>query len=359
MQRALPLLVVALAACGPDAAMLADAQDIDADDGLATTEGELTSSSRTQRWFPMHEGNTWTFESSAGGARTLKLSSVGNGLAELSGLLSTPVWIGVSPSSANTLMQWDSASRSWRAWLRFGFASTTWNVGTEACTGARLRRSATGAITTTSAGAFGDTRTLSIEQVPSKTALCAPPALSELTFAADVGLVAFRTGRGERFTLTSATVNGTRVSGAGGLTSTVTLDAADYTNVPNTVRCITAPCPSNEVTAVAKVAFTVTNGTGTALTWSFRSACQVDVELVTASGQVVKRLSDDRVCASGVTTVTLEPGASQTWTESVPLADRDGLQLDGRFSVRARLIPSSSGAPAPHAAQAFTSRVVR
>lgn len=351
-------VALVLAACGPDAAMLVDAQDVDTDDAVATTESELTTSSSAGVWFPMNEGNTWTFESTTGASRTLRLSSVANGMAELSGLTTAGTWIGVSASSANTLMQWDATTASWRSWLRFGFASSTWNLGTEACTGARLRRSATGTATATPAGAFTDTRTISVEQIPSKTALCAPPAFTELTFAAGVGLVAFRTGRGERFSLRTATVAGKRVPAtSGAVTATLALDKTSYVNKPNTIRCITTPCPSNEETAIAKATFTVTNGSATSQTWSFRSGCQFDIELVAASGLVVKRLSDDRACTLSLTSVTLAPGQTRTWTADVALADRDGLQLDGSFTARARLIPSTAAGSAPIATRAFAVRV--
>jgi hypothetical protein len=351
-------VALVLAACGPDAAMLVDAQDVDTDDAVATSESELTTSSSAGVWFPMNEGNSWTFESATGASRTLRLASVANGMAELSGLTSAGTWVGVSSSSANTMMQWDATSASWRSWLRFGFSSSTWTMGTDACTGARLRRSATGTATATAAGAFSDTRTISIEQIPSKTALCAPPAFTELTFAAGVGVVAFRTGRGERFSLKTATVAGKRLPAASGLvTATLALDKASYVNKPNTIRCITTPCPSNEETALAKATFTVTNDSATRQTWNFRSGCQFDVELVASSGLVVKRLSDDRACTLSLTSVTLAPGQSRTWTADVALSDRDGLQLDGAFSARARLIPSSAAGSAPIASRGFAVRV--
>ena len=212
----------------------------------------------------------------------------------------------------------------------------------------------------TPAGAFVDTRTISVEQVPHPTALCTPPAISELTFAAGVGLVAFRTGRGERFALRSATVDGKPVpAAAGAVTATLTLDKASYTNTPNTIRCVTTPCPGNERTAVAKVAFTVANGSASSQTWSFRTGCQLEVELVSASGLVVKRLSDDRVCTMALTSVTLAPGQRRTWSAELPLADRDGLQLDGSYIARARLIPSSNPGAAPVASSAFTVRIAQ
>lgn len=349
-------VVMVLAACGgPDAQTLIDSSDVDTDETIATTEGELTSSSRAALWFPLAASNSWTYESS-NGSKTVRVSWSGDGMAELDGLLPSRTWVGVSDSSANTLMQWDANARSWRAWLRFGFASTTWSMGSGECTGAKLRRSATGTSTTTPAGSFSDTRTISIEQIPSRTALCAPPAFTELTFASGVGLVAFRTGYGERFFLKSALVGGKRIPANGSVTASLTLDKSAYISKPNTIRCITTPCPSNEETASAKATFTVSNGSASSQTWQFRSGCQFDVEVVSASGLVVKRFSDEQACTLALTSVTLAPGQSKTWSADVKLADRDGLQLDGSFTMRARLIPSSM-AQAPTASQAFTVRV--
>jgi hypothetical protein len=351
-------VVLVLAACGPDAGALAGAEDVDTDEAVATTEGELTSSSRAGLWFPLQTGNTWTYESTGAAARTVRLGSVSNGMAEVTGLFSSSLWVGATSSTSTTLMRWDSASSEWKSWLRFGFAKTTWSLGTEPCTGAKYRRSATGATVVTPAGAFTDTRTIAVEQVSHPTAFCAPPAFTELTFAAGVGLVSFRTGRGERFVLRSATVDGKRVPVANGsVAASLTLDKASYVNTPNTIRCITTPCPSNERTAVARVAFTVTNGSASSQTWNFRTGCQIEVELVSSSGLVVKRLSDDQACTMALTSVTLASGQSRTWNVELPLADRDGLQLDGSYTARARLIPSANAGSAPVATRAFAVRI--
>ncbi|MBL8918330.1 MAG: hypothetical protein JNJ54_05680 [Myxococcaceae bacterium] len=353
------LVSVVVVACGPDAQLLVDAQDVDTDEAVATAENELTSSSRVSVWFPSATGNTWTYEASTG-SRTIRLANVGDGMAEVFGLSTSSTWVGVSSSSGNTLMRWDEGAGTWTSWLRFGFASTPWSVGTAPCTGAKYRRSATGTTTNTPAGAFADTRTIAIEQIPSKTALCAPPAFSELTFAANVGLVAFKTGRGERFVLKSATVGGKPLPAGGNTVSaSLTLDKAAYVSTPNTIRCITTPCPSNEQTAVAKATFTVTNGSGASQTWSFRTGCQFDLELVAASGLVVKRLSDERACTMALTSVTLAPGQSRTWSADVVLSDRDGLQLDGSYTARARLIPSSNVSGAPTASRSFSVRIAQ
>jgi hypothetical protein len=355
------VVALVLCACGPDAGALLHSEDVDTDEvTTVTTESELTTVNRADLWSPMNEGNSWSFESTTGASRSMRMSSVVGGIAELKGLTPASMWVGVSAPSSSTLMQWDATSARWRPWLRFGFSNSTWTMGAAPCTGAHLHRSATGALVSTPAGDFADTRTIAVEQIPSTTAFCAPPTFTELTFAAGVGLVAFRTGHGERFVLKSATVAGKRLPAAStGVTASLTLDATSYISKPNTIRCITTPCPSNEETAVAKARFTVTNGSPTSVSWVFRSGCQFDVELVASSGLVVKRLSDDRPCTLSLTSVTLAPGQSRTWNADVALVDRDGLQLDGAFSARARLIPSSATVSAPFATRALVVRVQR
>jgi hypothetical protein len=149
----------------------------------------------------------------------------------------------------------------------------------------------------------------------------------------------------------SAKVNGKTfpVAPEADITARVTLDQANYVSIPNTIRCITMPCPSNAQTAEAKVSFEVRNTGTTSKTWQFSTGCQFDVELTSSSGQVVRRLSEGRACTFALTSVTLAAGQSKSWTATIPLESRDALQLDGTFSVKAKLIPSSNASTAPSA----------
>jgi hypothetical protein len=55
------------------------------------------------------------------------------------------------------------------------------------------------------------------------------------------------------------------------------------------------------------------------------------------------------MCTLALTSLTLAPGQSRSYQASILLEDRDGLQLSGTYTVRARLIPSSNAASAPSA----------
>lgn len=338
------LFAVSLFACGPDAVASVSEEDSDFD-GTESFNAELTSTSRSQTWFPLQTGNSWTFKSSTGLTRTITVSNAADGMALVTGLFAQPTWVGLTTDSATTLQQWNGSA--WIPLVRFGYASTTWKTSETLCTGLIGRRTSTGTAITTTAGTFSDTRTISFAQVSSPTVLCAPHAFNELTFVPNVGLVSFRTGTGTRFNLVSAKVNGRDVPvvTAPNLVASVRVDRPSYTSTPNTIRCITEPCASNEVTAETKITFELRNTGSASQTWTFRSGCQFDAELLTSSGALVKTLSAERPCTLSLTSLTLNAGQSKSWTASMKLADVEGQQLEGTYSVKAKLIPQAGVAP--------------
>lgn len=343
MKRSLlcSFVAVSLFACGPDAmAVVGDDAELD---GTESYDAELTSTSRSSTWFPLQNGNSWTFKNTSGTTRTVTMSDVSQNVGLLTGLFANPVWVGLASDAATSLQMWNGTA--WVPLIRFGYATTTWRTSSEVCTGLIGRRLSTGTTVSTTAGSFSDTRTIGFAQVSSPTTLCAPQAFSELAFVPNVGLVAFKTGSNQRFTLVSATVNGKSypVAPEANITARVSLDKASYVSIPNTIRCITQPCPSNADTAAARVSFELRNTGTTTKTWQFSTGCQFDVELLSMSGTVVRRLSEGRACTFSMTSVTLEPGQSKSYSAAIPLEDRSSLQLDGTYSVRAKLIPTGSG----------------
>jgi hypothetical protein len=349
------VVCLSLWACGPDATAVVGEDDVD---GTEAYDAELTSTSRSTSWFPMQEGNSWTLKSATGETKTLTLTQVGGGMGLLTGLYDAPVWVGVASDSATTLFQWKNDT--WEPLVRFGYASSSWKTNSNACNGYVGRRSATGASVTTPAGSYTDTRSIEFNWVTSPTARCAQPVLGELTFVPQVGLVSLRTGMGTRFDLSSAKVNGKIIPtpASSDVSAKVVLDKVNYESVPNTIVCITTPCPSNAVTAEATVEFRLQNTGAASQTWQFNTGCQFDVELVSSAGRVVRRLSEGRACTYSLTSLTLGAGQSKTYTSKIPLSDRDGLQLSGTYSVRAKLIPSSNAASAPTATSSLSVQVL-
>lgn len=347
------LVAFSFLGCGPDALATTMGEDELDVDGTETYDAELTATSRSNTWFPMQEGNTWTFKNASGTTRTVKFTQVGDGMALLTGLHAEPTWVGLTSDSATTLQQWGGST--WEPLVRFGYATTTWKTNSTTCKGLVGRRLSTGTAITTPAGSFTDTRSVIYAQVSTPSTLCAPPAFTELTFVPNVGLVSFKTGTGQRFNLVRATVNGREfpVTTSAELTASVVLDKASYVSYPNTIQCITQPCPSNADTAEAKIEFRLANTGSAAATWQFSSGCQFDLELVSSTGRVVRKLSDDRACTLSLTSLTLGAGQSKVYSATMPLIDKEGLQLSGTYTVRAKLIPSQNAASAPTATKSL------
>lgn len=344
----LSLATAFLFACGPDAIAVVGEDDAELD-GIESYDAELTRSSRSSAWFPLQAGNSWTFKSTSGATRTVTLTQVGDGMGLLTGLFTQPTWVGLSSDASTLLQMWTGSA--WVPFVRFGYARSSWRTSSTVCTGLIGRRQSTGTAIVTPAGRFSDTRTISFAQVSSPSVLCAPQAFNELSFVPNVGLIAFRTGQGQRFTLVSAQVNGKSfpVAPEANIVARVALDQANYVSIPNTIRCITTPCDSNAKTASANISLELRNTGSTSKTWQFSTGCQFDVELVSASGEVVRRLSEGRACTFALTSLTLAAGQSTVYSARMPLEDNTGLQLDGVYSVRAKLIPSSNASAAPSA----------
>lgn len=326
---------------GPDAsALVGGSGELEGEAEYATTSDELLSNAASV-WFPMREGNSWTLETSSGARKTIRYSDVEDGMAWLSGLSASGEWTATTPEYPNTLYRWDDVSYQWGPYFRFGYAVTPWTVGSGACNTFTARRSATDATVVTPAGTFGSARSISFSMITQPNVRCAMPAFSEVTFAPNVGPVMVKTAAGDKYLLKSALVNGTvypkvATAAAKGI---LKADKTSYLNQSNTIRCITTPCPSNEVTAVAKLTYTVTNTSSSAATWQFASGKQFDIDVVSSAGKVVKRWSDGRYFTMALTTFTLQPGASKTFTAEVELKDTAGQQLSGAYVLKAYLVP--------------------
>ncbi|MBK7859386.1 MAG: hypothetical protein IPJ65_12345 [Archangiaceae bacterium] len=343
-------VLFALSSCG-DADSTADigANGAFASEEEVATTGDALLSNSAAVWLPMQEGNTWTLVSETTGAtKTIAFSDVGGGIGWLDGLSrSEGFWAGVSPSSPNTLYSWNYDLRQWEPLYRFGYAVTRWTIGA-GCDKFTLQRTESDANVVTPAGGFTGVRTISYTLNPPITARCIVPALAEVSFAPGVGPVKLVTGAGEKFVLQSAKVNGKKYPLAGGqVTSKLTFDALTYVNKSNTIFCITTPCPGNAVNAVAKYSYTVTNGTATSQTWQFNSGCQHDLQLVSSSGKVVADVANGRFCTQSLTSVTLSPGQSKTFSGELELIDTEGLQLNGTYSAKAFMTPRSGIVSSP------------
>lgn len=359
----LALFACATLACGtgPDALVVVDQAGPDA---LGSSEDNLTSN-KVSDWFPVANNNEWVFKAVGGTAtRTVKMTDTSDGVGYLEGLLPDGKWIGVDASAPNTLYGWSDALNAWKPFLRFGYAVTPWEFATTSggpCDTLVLERSATGVDSSSPAGLFKDGRSMSVNFKGGPTVRCAAPPLFELTFHPAVGLVSFVDGQNVKYVLTRATVGGKSYPAAATLQAHVRgfvkLDKVRYQNIPNTIRCVTTPCPSNAVTATAKLTYTVTNYGSAPFTYQFTSGCQMNVEVLTASGAVVKNLAIARLCLQSLTSFTLAPGASKSFSDEFTVESHSGEQLAGSFRARASLQPRYSSMPAAAASASFTASI--
>ncbi len=309
---------------------------------LAEQEAELTA--RASDWFPLSVGNDWVMTSSTTGAQHhINVDHEGNGFFYVGGLDRVDgKWLAFGTTATSTLFAWNADSSGWSSFVRFSQMSSPWDYSPSggACDQFVVRRSKSNVKVTTPAGAFTKGRTFSFSLNPPPYVRCVAPLFQELTFVQGVGLVSFVSGTGETFLLESAQVGATQYPApvpVSTLSASVSTDRAVYLNKPNTIRCVTTPCPTNAVTALASFSFTVTNTGSTSKQVRFSHGQQFEFDVLDAGGKVVTAWSDSQSFTAAATSFTLAAGASRTFSGQVPMLDRKGLQLDGTYVVRGKL----------------------
>ncbi len=344
----LACLALALFGCGGtdlSTGLSEDALDSETELGEGTSE---LASSAARTWFPMSEGDEWVLASGTS-KLTVKVDAASGALRHVTGLnIGTEgLWLGFSSSSPNSLYAYNEDLNQWGPFVRFGYASTPWKFETRngGCDTFSAKRTQTGSSVVTPAGTFGDSRTIGFDLRPGPMVMCAAPTFKSITFIPSVGPVQIVSGAGEVFKLVSAKVGSKRfpASPAGTVSAKVTSDKTLYRNVPNSIRCITTPCPSNEVTARATFNLTVTNGTSSTKAYEFSSGQQFDFQIFDSAGRLVKSWSNDRMFTLAFTYVSIPAGGSKTFTGEVDLRDSNGLQLRGSYTVTGLLLPSGGG----------------
>ena len=336
--------LIAFAACGVPDSEVVVSDEVSSEPEIMEAGQEL-SSSAVKDWFPLEKGNEWVFKGLSS-QKTVRVVAVGTGIAYVTGLHAEGKWVGVSASTPNTLYAWDGDAGRWNVFIRFGYSVTSWtyNQSEGACSKFAARRTSTGQEYATVAGAFSDTRAIGFTMTPPANVRCAQPDFGELVFAARVGPIMIKRPDGEKFALQSAKVGVTTLPRAtGSVVVKTTTDKTAYLNQSNTIRCITTPCPSNEVTAEAKVTITLVNTTSEVQSFRFNTGCQTNVQIFDATGKIVKNLETARMCTMALSTVALSPGQTRSWVETVSLISDLGEQLDGTYKVAGSVRPASSG----------------
>jgi Intracellular proteinase inhibitor len=318
------LVAVSLFSCGPDMNVSSAEQSLDTE----VAESELSANSAA-KWFPRDTNTGFVFERvGAEGTRDVRLQ-VGSA-AQLSGLFENAVTL---TESSKTVLSARFGTEAATAFLRFSGASS-WTFGSGACGTFVVNRINDSEPLYTGAGVFGERRTFRFTLKTDPRVRCAAPAVSELSFAANVGLVSFKTGRGELFVRKSSS-SGIVLGGGNALSTTVTLDKVQYANKPNSIRCIQAPCPSNAEVDVAKVTITLKNNGQTPVPFTYTNGCFVNAVVVNADGLVMRNENTVRFCAAVAGRFTLAPGQVQIFNQEVPMQDLSGNPFEGGYSLYA------------------------
>lgn len=244
------------------------------------------------------------------------------------------------------LWNFDSGRGTWSTLFRFDNpigASWTTRLQGDACD-LGLHLQATGLTVQTPAGRFTGCRRYDFT-VRDTTGTCPKPAWASVVLAPGVGIVEVSTTDGRTLQAWDLQVGGatyptppSETRDFAGVELTLGLDAYRYENVPNTIRCITFPCPGNEVTAEAEVSLGIANNTTGGL-----NAPGFDVEVREAGGKVVLTagLAYNRMRS-------MLPGERRTLKGTLELRDAQGSPLrPGAYTMVARLLGTTDPVEVP------------
>lgn len=172
---------------------------------------------RATRWFPLAQGNEWTFSSPNGGSRTIRCERAFGPYRFVTGLFGRDAWLGYSASARSNVYAWNADERRWHRMLRFGqWQGSTWTFDLSASDCDRFSASSSRLYGIfTPAGDFmtyPDEVTFTLR--PEANAMCGQTDIASMVFAYDVGPVAIRLTSGDELLLATATVGGRRFPAA-------------------------------------------------------------------------------------------------------------------------------------------------
>jgi hypothetical protein len=307
-------------------------------------------------WFPLEQGNEWIFQARGGTRHRIAVDYSFGSYHWLEGIQGESFWTYADDAhwyfdDKLFMYNWDRG-----AWYPlFLFArdrAQPWyfDLTGNACDTMSLHLQDESGSVVTPVGAWRTTRRYDFSLVPEPNVRCRKPMMASIWVAPGVGPVRFLDTDGNTWNLMQAQVGGRVLQPAfpGTEASVITadwrvtlvLDKARYENQPNTIRCITTPCPSNQVDAEAQVELKITNTSGSTQTLHFRSGQQLDLEIEDAvTGQVVRLWSHGRPFTEALSRIVLAPGETKVLTATLPFTDQStGAQLDGTYIVRGWII---------------------
>ena len=322
MNKLLGFLVVGvLVGCGPESTAVVENGDVLAGpqgDAAETSEQALTATN----FFPLRTGNSWTFTDGATGSRTVKVTRSSGTVHFVEGLSAGGgVWMAFAGSR---LWVWNQTDRAWQTFVNFGSAvQTKFSFGSP-CETFTVSQVGNKLALVTPAGSFSPAVRYEFTLSPPPYVRCAMPAFSAMTFSENAGLVELRNPNQVVFALERATVSG-RSYPAPTARVTLSTDKAQYQLDANG-------------SARVRATLVVKNETTRPMTFQFSSSQQFELEVTTATGETAYFWSADKSFLAALSSFTLAPNQSRTFTEPFELPNAAA----GWHTVRAWL-PTSTG----------------
>lgn len=323
-------LVMVSMSCGADPEAMTEVG------GLEFEQASMSHEQRAADYLPTLTGNRWELLGEGHHAKSVAIKVLGQGEAgsEVTGLTREgAVWLREDAHNPNVILALNADTQTWGPLIRFD-RKTWWYRPTSApCDQYRVTRLGEEAVKTM-VGEFTGVA-FRFELVPPADVRCTAGPFEKLVLAKEVGVVALVQDATE--TMLSHAMIGDTVLHHAQMPTALVLERTEYESQMNTIACIKWPCPTNEVTAVAKFTLAVTNAEDHHHDCEFRTAKQQNFELVNEAGEVVKAWADGREFDQDPTVISFSAQQTRTLEGEVELTDRNGVQLSGTYTVRATM----------------------
>ncbi len=299
-------------------------------------------------WFPLQKDNTWVLQLTNTDTRIISCLPVSGLKLLVRGLFQEDIQ--VRGNSSGVLFGLGT-THNWQALFRFGRPNKLpwrFNLTADRCTAEQAHWLPNNETIVTPAGTFTGCRHLQLAKDNRVKSTCVAEDPSELWFAPNIGPVGLRSAQGDLYLLTSAKIGQQSLPPAtNNVVATLAADRNSYLNIGSGLIC--PPCVTNipaceiacriggPVSATAHLTFVVSNQSTSQVIFTFPTSQQFDIHLIDQSGAIVKAWSDGLAFTNIITTLTMQPGQTNTFTGDMLLTDRHGQQLQGGYVAEAFL----------------------
>ena len=303
-------------------------------DAQRLTRGRVASSPPAVDYFPLEEGNSWTYAITgfaAQGSVSIRVtrSVAVNGITyhEVEGYTPEPVLL--RRTRSGQIVELQTGSGTEQLWYDFGAPpGSSWHPGMALdCLGtASLSKQAGSA--ETPAGVFDD-----VVSIDYRGTNCADAGMQEEVFAAGVGLIrrtSLTIGGPRSLVLVEASLGTGQIPGQR-ISVSLSIDKPAYT------ADLMPPVSPDRAIPIMHAAFKVANTSDQPLRLTTPSGQEFDLVIKNAQGDVIYRWSDGKFFTQAASTIDLSPG-HRTYAVEIPLSEAENQPLaPGKYTVESWL----------------------